>query len=102
MINRLKLQLLLALFWFASVYVAMGALLSWEWAWRCAWFNLIIGMLGLLLVTRSKDGDRLFYQGPKDDEPGRWEIAVLWALPTAWLFAAGIWWLLRLVGIFSW
>jgi hypothetical protein len=102
MIHRIKLQVLLALFWFVSVYLAIGALLSWEWAWRCAWFNLIIGMLGLLLITRTEEGDQVFYKGPKGDQPGRWEVAVLWALPVSWLFAAGIWWVLRLLGVFDW
>jgi hypothetical protein len=70
MINRTKLQLLLALFWFVSAYLAAGALLPWEWAWRCAWLNLIIGMVGLLVVTWTKFGERMFYEGPKGDEDG--------------------------------
>ena len=37
MLNRIKWQLVLASFWFVSAYLAMGALLPWEWAWRCAW-----------------------------------------------------------------
>jgi hypothetical protein len=39
MINRVKWQLVFTLFWFGSAYLATGALLSWEWAWRCAWLN---------------------------------------------------------------
>jgi hypothetical protein len=42
----------------------------------CAWFNLIIGLVSLLLVTRSELGDRLFYEGPKGDEEGLWLIGL--------------------------
>ena len=63
---------------------------------------MIIGLLGLLLITRSEEGDRIFYKGPQGDEPGWWIIGFLWALPVSWLAAAGIWWLLRLLGIFDW
>jgi hypothetical protein len=30
--SRIKLQLMLALFWFVSAYLAAGALFSWQWA----------------------------------------------------------------------
>lgn len=100
--NRVKLQLTLALFWFVSVYLAMGALISWEWAWRCGLANLIVGLIGLILITRTEEGERLFYQGPQGNEPGQWQVAMLWVLPMFWVAAAGIWWLMRLLGIFNW
>lgn len=100
------MQLILAMFWFISAYLAVGALLpawsSWEWAWRCAWLNLIIGMLGLLLVTRTAEGDRVFYQGPEDGKPGLIRVALLWTIPAVGLCLALIWWLARLIGIFYW
>lgn len=102
MINRIKLQLVLALFWFISAYLAMGALLPWQWAWRCAWFNLIIGMVCLLLVTHTEEGDRIFYKGPQGDRPGLLQIGLLWAVPIVGLLVASFWWLLRLLGIFNW
>ena len=101
MLNRVKLQLILASFWFVSVYLALGALVPWQWAWRCAWLNLIIGMVGLLMVTRSDDGDRIFYNGPRENESGRFIIAVLWALPAFWFAASLIWWVMRLLGVFD-
>lgn len=102
MSHRIKLQLTLALFWFLSAYLAMGALVSREWAWRCAWLNLIIGMLGLLAATRTSFGDRMFYQGPKGDEDSLWLIGVLWALPLVGFFLALLWWVARLIGLLTW
>jgi hypothetical protein len=67
MTHRVSRQLLLALFWFTSAYLAVGVLGSWEWAWRCGWLNLIIGMVGLLMVARSTLVERLFYEGPRGD-----------------------------------
>lgn len=102
MINRIKLQLALAFFWFLSAYLTVGAVLPWEWAWRCAWFNLIIGMVSLLLITRTKEGDSIFYKGPQRDRPGLLQVALLWAIPIAGLFIASLWWFMRLLGIFDW
>jgi hypothetical protein len=72
--NRIKLQLILAAFWFVSAYLAIDALFPWEWAWRCAWLNLIIGMLALLWITRTEFGDRMFYQGPQGEEDSWWPV----------------------------
>jgi len=101
MINRLKLQLILALFWFASAYLATAALIPWEWAWRCAWLNLIVGMVSLLLITRTDRGERLFYQGPADDEPGSFIVLFLWSIPVIMLIWAILWWLMRWLGLFN-
>ncbi len=100
--NRVKLQLILAVFWFVSAYLAVGALLPWEWAWRCAWLNLIIGLIALLLVTRTEEGERLFYIGPQDNEISSFAVALLWSVPMVVLCMAGIWWIMRLLGIFHW
>ncbi len=100
--HRIKWQLVLALFWFVSAYLAIGAILPWEWAWRCAWLNVIIGMIGLLLATQTERGNRLFYKGPRGDEPGLFQVGLLWAIPLVGLIAAGFWWVLRLLGIFDW
>lgn len=102
MINRIKLQLILASFWFLSAYLAIGAVLPWTWAWRCALINVIIGLVGLLLVTKTKIGDRLFYEGPKGDRPGLIQIGMLWAFPVVGFMVAILWWLLRLLGIYNW
>jgi hypothetical protein len=102
MLNRIKLQILLAFFWFSSAYLAMGALVPWEWAWRCGLINLILGMIGLLLITRSKRGDRLFYGGPKGDEPSLLQIGLLWAFPIVGLILSIIWWSMRVLGLFDW
>ncbi len=102
MINRIKWQLVLALFWFVSAYLAMGAVLSWTWAWRCAWFNVIIGMIALLLVTRTEEGNRIFYRGPTGDRPGLLQVGILWSMPVVGLLVASLWWLMRLLGIIDW
>lgn len=99
--NRVKRQVILAAFWFITTFIAAGALIPWEWAWRCAWLNLIIGLLGLLLTTRTEHGDRLFYQGPRGDEPGSLLVATLWGLPVFWLALAILWWVVRLLGLFT-
>jgi hypothetical protein len=101
MINRIKWQLLLALFWFGSAYVAVAALGSWTWAWRCAWINLILGLLGLLLATRTDEGERLFYVGPKEDEEGSVLIAILWGIPLVVFLIASFWWMLRVLNVLS-
>ena len=102
MINRANRQLLLALFWFVSAYLAIGMVGSWDWAWRCAWLNLIIGMIALLIATRSPLGERLFYEGPLGDEDSLWLVGVLWAIPAAITFLAVLWWLMWQLGIFDW
>ncbi|MDX1521224.1 MAG: hypothetical protein R3264_06330 [Anaerolineae bacterium] len=102
MLNRIKVQVTLALFWFASAYLAMGAIISWEWAWRCAWFNMIIGLVGLLFLTRTETLDRFFYRGPGANEPGYLLGGFLWIVPIIGFFVAGLWWILRLIGIFNW
>ncbi len=102
MLNRIKLQIALALFWFVSAYLAIGALLPWSWAWNCAWINVILGLVGLLLVTRTELGERLFYEGPKGDEPGLLQIGCLWLIPAVGLVLASIWWLMRLLGFYNW
>lgn len=102
MLGRINRQVILAAFWFLSAYLAIGAVLPWEWAWRCGWLNLILGMVGLLLVTHNPYGDKLFYKGPAGDEPGLIQIALLWTLPIVGLVVAVIWWLMRLLGLFDW
>ena len=102
MLNRISHQLVLAIFWFLSAYLTIAAVLPWEWAWRCGWLNLLLGMVGLLLVTSNSEGDRLFYKGPVGDEAGRFQIGLLWALPAVGFVVAAIWWLMRLIGSFDW
>ena len=102
MLNRISRQLILAFFWFVSAYLAISAVLPWEWAWRCAWLNLLIGMVGLLLVTGSREGDQVFYLGPPKKGPGLIQVALLWAIPPVGLILALIWWSMRLIGFFDW
>ncbi len=102
MINRIKWQLVLALFWFFSAYLAVSALFPGVWAWRCAWLNVIIGMIGLLWVTQTERGDRIFYQGPRKDEPGLFLAGLLWAIPITGFFIASLWWIMRLLELIDW
>lgn len=102
MLNRISRQLILGLFWFGSAYLAIAAVLPWEWAWRCGWLNLIIGMMGLLLITQTREGDDLFYRGPREGRSGSFVIALVWALPVVGLMVAVLWWIMRLLGFFNW
>lgn len=100
--NRVKRQVILAAFWFITTFIAAGALIPWEWAWRCAWLNLIIGLVSLLLLTRTELGDRMFYKGPQPGESGLWQVGLLWAIPVVILFWAILWWVARLLGFYDW
>jgi hypothetical protein len=90
------------MFWFSSAYLLIGGLLSWEWAWRCGLINLIIGMLGLLLITRTAEGDRLFYLAPRVQQKNSRAIIMLWSIPIVVLFIASIWWMIYLLEMIDW
>lgn len=102
MTNRVRKQLLLGLFWFGSAYLAVGALSSWEWAWRWGLINLIMGMLGLLVVTRTEKSDSLFYTGSRGEVWHSSIVVVLWFIPVAILFIASVWWLVKLLEALRW
>lgn len=73
--------------------LAMQAFFSGQWAVPCASLNLIAGMVLLLLVTRSEQARRIFYEGPRENEPGLPIIGLLWVVPLALLLVGLIWWL---------
>ena len=53
---------------------------------------MIIGLLGLLIVTRTEEGDLLFYKGQvkESQEEGfnfvRFSVALLWIIPFTCMF----------------
>ncbi|MEZ4733421.1 MAG: hypothetical protein R3E79_40515 [Caldilineaceae bacterium] len=95
--KHLLLIIMLALFWGISgslIGVAINAFLDTSIIIQCASLNVIIGMILLLLVTRNETARRLFYDGPRGDEPGFLPIAILWTFPFILLFLGLFWWLL--------
>jgi hypothetical protein len=101
MLNRISRQIILALFWFASAYLALNALLPQAWAWRGAWLNLLIGMVGLLLITGSREGDLVFYYNPLKNVRGLVRVVLLWTVPPVGFTLALVWWSMWLIGFFD-
>ncbi len=64
-----------------GVGIALEALVGGQWAVPCASLNLIAGMFLLLLVTRDERAKRIFYEGPRENEPGLPIIGLLWIMP---------------------
>lgn len=94
--NILLITALAALWWLGGFLAGAGlsAYFDGNWTIPCASLNLTTGMIMLLLVTRNERARRLFYVGPKEDEPGSLIIAVLWILPFSLMVAGIIWWLM--------
>jgi hypothetical protein len=80
------LILALAAFWGISGLVASFGL--------NAMFGGNAGLLLLLIATRNPDARRIFYEGPRGEEPGVLFLALLWVFPIVLVFAGMIWWLL--------
>jgi hypothetical protein len=94
MMNRwlrdLMLILALAGFWAVSGY-AIGAAIEalgldqYPFGIIVASLNLILGMLLFLGITKDPTADRIFFEGPRRDEPGYPAIGCLWGLPISLL-----------------
>lgn len=88
--RKLLYILVLAAFWAASGY-ALG--MAFESFFRTGYpvenvfasLNLILGMSLFLGVTRDPTAERIFFEGPRPDEPGRLEVGCLWLLPLSLL-----------------
>lgn len=78
----------------ALVGQGISALFDVSWVIPCTSFNVIAGMIMLLLVTSNDTARRIFYEGPRDDDPGIIGIGLLWLLPMVAVFIGLIWWLL--------
>ena len=95
--RKLLLILALAAFWGVSGIVmgfALNALIAGGWVVPCASLNIMIGLGLLLLTTRNEQARRMFYEGPRGDEPGFVPLALLWAFPVVLVFLGLLWWLL--------
>jgi hypothetical protein len=91
------LILALAAFWGVSgLMVGLGirAILGAEVVFTCALLNVIMGLLLLLLTTRSERARRIFYEGPRGNEEGVIGLAFLWAVPIVLVFLGLFWWAL--------
>lgn len=91
------LILALAAFWGVSGLVVgfgLEALFRGGWVLPCTSLNIVLGLLLLLVTTRNEHARRLFYEGPRGDEPGFFPLALLWAFPIVLVFLGILWWLL--------
>ena len=102
MLNRISRQLILAFFWFASAYLALKIVLPQAWAWRCAWLNLLIGLVGLLLITSSREGEQVFYHNPLKNVRRLVSVILLWTVPPVGFTLALVWWSMWLLGFLEW
>lgn len=95
--KNVLLILALATLWWLGGWVAgagLSAFFGVTWALQCASLNVVAGLLMLLWITRDKEAQRIFYEGPEGNEPGMPVIAFLWVLPLSLMFAGVIWWLM--------
>jgi hypothetical protein len=91
------LILMLAAFWGISGLVmsfGINSVFGVEWTLPCTSLNVIAGMVMLLVTTRNPTARRLFYEGPRGEEPGLIILALLWGFPVVLVFAGILWWLL--------
>lgn len=95
--KNILMILALAILWaVGGSFAGLGISAFFDVAWvvQCGTVNMMTGLLLLLLITRSEDARRLFYEGPKEDEPGSIIVGLLWVLPFTLLFAGIVWWLM--------
>jgi hypothetical protein len=65
----------------------------------CGAFNMVIGLIGLLIVTRNTQAHKAFYGDPRDQEGGGCALAILFGLPFSMLLLGVLWWLLGKLGL---
>jgi hypothetical protein len=94
--STLLVLILAVLWWLGGMFAGIGisAFFGVDWVIFCGSLNMMAGMFMLLWITRSEHARRLFYEGPKGDEPGNPIIALLWIMPFSLLLAGIIWWLM--------
>jgi hypothetical protein len=63
----------------------------------CASINLILGMSLFLGITKDPTTERIFFEGPRPNERGRWEIGCLWAMPISLLLFGLIAWIVIVI-----
>jgi hypothetical protein len=60
-------------------------------------FGLLIGLIGLAIVTRTERGRRMFYEGPGPDEDGDPLIGCLWMITGYVAVIAILGWMINLI-----
>lgn len=87
-----------AILWMGSGWLlgmAIAALFSIQWIGECMWLSLGIGMLLLLLSTRTEEQQAVLYEGAeKENEDELSLTALLVGLPVTMIFIAILWWLM--------
>lgn len=98
-VKGLRLILLLAVLWLGSgalMGAALRALYGGNWIAPCATINLILGMLLLLWVTRTKQEEEILFEGREREESESSLAAALLGGPMILIFVAIVWGLLAL------
>jgi hypothetical protein len=74
--------------------IGVNAVFNFNAATVCALGNVIVGLLLLLPVVADNRRRRLFFDGPRSDEPSDPHIGLLWVFPFVGVFVGLFWWLL--------
>jgi hypothetical protein len=93
------IQGLLAFIWFLTGYFAFSAFGP-EAGLYGALGNLLIGLILILMVNRSRSASARLYEGRADDNL-HLPLLLLAAVPVICVLAGLIWWGLRLIGFFK-
>ena len=59
--------------------------------------NVIIGILLFLGITRDPTAERIFFEGPRENEAGRPAIGCLWLMPVSLLVLGLVMWLVAII-----
>jgi len=98
-LRTFALTALLAAIWLAGGYALVRVIgVPTPWPLVCGLANMVVGLTALLYITRDPHGWRMFYEGPKPDEPGYLPIGLLFALPLGMIAYALIFWLAGWIG----
>lgn len=98
-IQRAGLVSLLGALWFVTGYFAAAA---WDPSWGIygGSANLIASLVVILLITRTKEGYKLFYEGTDEQSGLNILIWFIWAAPVACAFVGIIWRILNAIARF--
>jgi type IV secretory pathway TrbL component len=87
-----------AILWMGSGWLlgmALAALFGIQWIGECMWLSLGIGMLLLLLSTRTEQQQAVLYDNAEKENDDTLSLAALLVgLPVSMVFIAILWWLM--------
>lgn len=102
LLRDLGLILALAGFWAVSGYVIglaveIGIVPYPPLKVILASINVILGMMLFLGITRDPTAERIFFEGPRQDEEGLPAIGCLWAMPASLLILGLMMWFVAII-----